>query len=229
MLTPEELEQLSGAETLFPSPIPVQFVSSDEYMPSPQSAKQKEFEARIKEVGSQLAKKHGMSRRRFFKTAGGMAAAFVAMNEVYAKNSQPFYEVQKGETTNLDVAQARADSLKNQFVMDMHTHFLREGTPIRAFVAQREAVGKQGWNPALKDKPQTIEDLMFPNYFKEIFLDSDTKVACLSGSYSVDEKYSFLTNDMKRDAREKVKKEAGTRRMFSHAIFTPGHEGWLEK
>ena len=145
MLTPEELEKLC-AETLFPSPIPVQFVSSDEYMPSPQSAKQKEFEARIKEIRS-LAKKHGMSRRKFFKTAGGMAAAFAAMNEVHAKGGQPLYEVAKGETTSLDVAQARADSLKNQFVMDMHTHFLREGTPIRTFVAQRETVGKAGWNP----------------------------------------------------------------------------------
>ena len=63
---------------------------------------------------------------------------------------------------------------------------------------------------------------MFPNYFKEIFLDSDTKVACISGSYSVDPKFSFLTNDMKYDAREKINKEAGTRRMYSHAIFTPG-------
>ena len=70
---------------------------------------------------------------------------------------------------------------------------------------------------------------MFPNYVKEIFLDSDTKVACISGSYSVDEKFSFLTNQMKFDAREKVNKEAGTRRMYSHAIFTPGHPGWLEK
>ncbi len=33
MLTPEELAKLSGAEELFPSPIPVQFVSSDEFMP----------------------------------------------------------------------------------------------------------------------------------------------------------------------------------------------------
>ena len=135
----------------------------------------------------------------------------------------------KGESTNLEVAQARADDLKNQFVMDMHTHFLREGTPIRAFVAQREAVGKAGWNPALVGKPQTIDDLMFPNYVKEIFLDSDTKVACISGSYSVDEKFSFLTNQMKFDAREKLNKESGTRRMFSHAIFTPGRDGWLEK
>ena len=149
MLTPEELEKLSGAESLFPSPIPVQFVSSDEYMAQPQTAQQKEFEARVKDIGERMAKKHGMTRRKFFKTAGGMAAAFLAMNEVHAKNSAPIYEVLKGEAANLDVAQARADSLKNQFVMDMHTHFLREGTPIRAFVAQREAVGKAGWNPLL--------------------------------------------------------------------------------
>jgi len=76
MLTPEELAQLEGAETLFPSPIPVQFVSSDEYMAQPQTAQQREFEARIKESGAALAKKHGMTRRKFFKTAGGMAAAF---------------------------------------------------------------------------------------------------------------------------------------------------------
>src|SRR5512145_1511927 len=79
MLTPEELAQLSGAETLFPSPIPVQFVSSDEYMPAPQTAQQREFEARVKDIGARMAKKHNMTRRKFFKTAGGMAAAFVAM------------------------------------------------------------------------------------------------------------------------------------------------------
>ena len=59
MLTPEELEKLSGAESLFPSPIPVQFVSSDEYMPQPQSAQQKEFEARVKDIGAQ----HGEEAR----------------------------------------------------------------------------------------------------------------------------------------------------------------------
>ncbi len=72
--------------------------------------------------------------------------------------------------------------------MDMHTHFLRDGTQIMTFVRQREAVGKAGWNPALVGKPQTIDELMFPNYFKEIFLDSDTKVACISGSYSVEQR-----------------------------------------
>src|SRR5687767_1250602 len=118
MLTPEELEKLSGAESLFPSPIPVQFVSSDEYMPQPQSAQQKEFEARVKDIGARMAKKNGISRRKFFKTAGGMAAAFAAMNQVHAKGGQPIYEVLTGEAASLDVAQARADNLKDLFERD---------------------------------------------------------------------------------------------------------------
>ena len=45
MLSPEELERLASAESLFPSPIPVQSVSSDEFMPSPQSEKQREWQS----------------------------------------------------------------------------------------------------------------------------------------------------------------------------------------
>ena len=46
-LDPEELAQLLPAETAaFPSPIPTQFVSSDEFMPLPQTDKQQQVEAR---------------------------------------------------------------------------------------------------------------------------------------------------------------------------------------
>jgi predicted TIM-barrel fold metal-dependent hydrolase len=96
-------------------------------------------------------------------------------------------------------------------------------------VRSREAVGKSGWNPALAGKPQTIEDLKFANYFKEIYLDSDTKVALISGSGSEDPRDWFLTNEMKADARTNVNKQSGTKRMFSHAIFMPGMPGWLDK
>src|SRR4029434_5184226 len=83
-LNPEELKQLLPAETsAFPSPIPTQSVSSDEFMPAPQTAKQQEFESRVKEYGATLARQQGMSRRAFFTTAAGMAAAFVAMNDTY--------------------------------------------------------------------------------------------------------------------------------------------------
>ena len=226
MLNPEELAQLLPAETSsFGAPVPAQIVSSDEYMPSPQTAKQKEYEARIKALGTELAKKHGTTRRKFFKTAAGMAASFVAMNDTYG----PVFGVSRAEAATPEMADERAKSLKGQFIMDMHTHFLRDDTKIMGFVAQRAAVGKAGWNPLLVGKEQTITELKFANYFKEIYMDSDTKVACITGAPSEIPADWFLTNEMKVEARAKINKEAGTRRALAHAIFTPGYDGWMEQ
>ena len=226
MMSPDEIARLVPAETArFRSPIPTQAVSSDEFVPGPQTEKQREFEARVKQLGSELAKKQGISRRAFFQGAAGMAAAFVAMNETYG----PMYAVSKAEAATPEMAKERADGLKGQFIMDMHTHFLRDDTRLEGFVRSREAVGKASWNPTLVGKPQTIDDLKFANYFKEIYMDSDTKVALISGSGSEEPRDWFLTNEMKAQSRAEVNKKAGSKRMFSHAIFMPGTPGWLEK
>jgi len=226
LLSDAELKRLRPAEThAFPGPVPTQIVSSDEYFPTPQSRAQREVEARMKALGAELARKHGITRRQFFATAGGMAAAFVAMNEVYG----PLFDASRAEAADKERADARAKALSGEFVMDTHTHFLRDDTKILTFVRQREAVGKAGWNPALVDKPQTIEDLKFNNYFKEIFLDSDTKVALLSSAPSEVPEDWFLTNDMMADARRKVNAKLGSRRLMSHAIVTPGYPGWMEE
>ena len=113
--------------------------------------------------------------------------------------------------------------------MDVHTHFLRDDTRLEGFVRGREAVGKAGWNPALAGKPQTLEDLKYANWFKEVFLDSDTKVALISGSPSEEPRDWFLTNEMKAEARKKVNDWAGSKRALSHAIFTPGWPGWMDR
>ncbi len=223
-LSPEDLDQLDSAESMFASPIPVASVSSDEFMPAAQSPRQKAFEARVKQVGSEMAQRHGLSRRRFFQTPAGMAAAFMALNDTFGS----LFTVSPAEAATPELANERARALSGQFIMDMHTHFLRPGTRIMGFVAQRNAVGKAGWNPALGQKEQTIEDLMFQNYLKEIYLDSDTKVACISGAPSEVPEDWFLTNKMKADARANVNAIAGTKRMYSHAIFTPGYDGWLD-
>src|SRR5438105_2188970 len=226
LLSDRELASLLPAEThAFAGPVPTQSVSSDEFMPVPQTSAQRRVEARVKELGATLARRHGMTRRRFLATASGMAAAFLAMNEVYG----PLYDVSAAEAQTPEMAKQRADGLAKQFVMDCHTHFLRDDTRIMGFVRQREAVGKAGWNPALRGKEQTIEDLKFANYYKEVFLDSDTKVALLSGAPSEIPQDWFLTNEMKAEARARVNKDAGSRRMLSHAIFTPGYPGWMEQ
>ena len=154
LLDPKEIEALLPAESAsFPSPIPTQFVSSDEFLPGAQTDRQRQVEARIKRLGSELAKRQGLSRRRFFKTAAGMAAAFVAMNDVYG----PLFGASLAEAATPELANELARGLSGQFIMDMHTHFLRDDTRLEGFVRSREAVGKAGWNPALADKPQTLD------------------------------------------------------------------------
>jgi predicted TIM-barrel fold metal-dependent hydrolase len=225
-LSDEELQQLLPAETSsFPSPVPTQIVSSDEYMPVPQGAKQREVEARLKEMSGWLARQQGLSRRRFFQTAAGMAASFVAMNQVFGR----LFEVTEAEAATPDMAAERAGSLSNQLIIDGHTHFLRDDTRLMGFIKAREAVGKAGWNKEIGDKEQTIDDLKYANYVKEIYMDSDTKVALLSNSPSEAPEDWFIPQEQVFKTREQVNKDAGTRRMMAHFTITPGWPGWLDQ
>jgi uncharacterized protein len=61
-----------------------------------------------------------------------------------------------------------------------------------------------------------------------MFLDSDTKIALISSAPSDIEQDWFLTNEQMAQARERVNREAGYRRLFSHMVFTPGEPGWLD-
>src|SRR5437773_1140121 len=66
-MSPEELAKCSRAYDVeseeFCSPIPTQNVSNGEYLPKPQTEKQQQVEARIKELADGAAKKLGVSRR----------------------------------------------------------------------------------------------------------------------------------------------------------------------
>ena len=145
MLSDEERAGLVPAElTANPTPVPTQVVSSDEFLPVPQTERQKKVEARMNALGDEYGRKNGLSRRRFFQTAAGMATAFVAMNEVYG----PIYGASPAEAKSVDLAQARADGLKDQFIMDVHTHFLRDDTRLQGFAAGRDygqAAAHQRW------------------------------------------------------------------------------------
>jgi predicted TIM-barrel fold metal-dependent hydrolase len=226
LLTDEERQALLPAEfSAFDGPIPTQIVSSDEYVPIPQTPAQSRVEARLKVLADEIAGRQGLTRREFLRTAAGMAAAFAAMNDVYGR----LFEVGHAEAATPDLAAERASELAGQFIFDGHTHFLREDTQIQTFVRMREAVGKAGWNPELADKPQTIEDLKFDNYVKEIYLDSDTKIALISSAPSDIAADWFLTNPMTAAARTRMNERFDSRRMLSHAIFTPGQPGWLDE
>jgi uncharacterized protein len=217
---------LLGAEdSSFPSPVPTQIVSSDEYEPVPQTPRQREVEARLIAMSDDLARKQRMSRRHFFQTAAGMAASFVALNQVFG----PLFDATEAEAATPELAQARANALSGQMVIDGHTHFLRDDTRLMGFVKAREAVGQWGWNKDLSGKEQTIDDLKYGNYVKEIYLDSDTKIALLSNAPSDIGADWFLPQELVFKTREQVNKQAGSRRMLAHFTITPGQPGWLDQ
>ena len=221
-LSDDDLERTLPAESgSFASPIPTQVVSNGEYDPLPQTKKQKQVESRIIELADDFGRHHGMNRRQFLASTAGMAAAFIAMNDVFG----PIYSVARAEAAEPGVADQRAGALANQFIFDCQTHFVRDDYPTDITGLRKFA--KAHWNPDMEGNI-TLDRLKFSNYVKEIFVDSDTDVVILSGSPVDDEINLFLTNDQIAAARKSVNTIAGSRRMLAHGIIQPKSEGWLD-
>lgn len=223
-LSPAELAQVAPAETAtFRSPVPTQIVSNGEFNPLPQTRDQQRVEARIREMADHLGRRHGMSRRGFLASAAGMAAAFLAMNEVFGR----VFEVTAAEAADPGVALARADALAGQFVFDVQTHFVRDDFKQDGLLGLAQ-YAKQHWNPALAGE-KDLARYKFENYVKEIYVDSDTKVALLSGAPFDDPSWDLVSNDQIAAARTAINRIAGSRRLLGHAVFTPKKNGWMNE
>ena len=225
-LTESELERTAHADAAaFASPVPTQIVSNGEYNPLPQTEKQKRVEGRIKELADQYAKKLNLDRRRFLKTSSGMAVAFLAMNEVFG----PVWMVSEAEAADKDMSNARARALKKQFIFDDQTHFVRDDFDKDGLLGLGKYAAEH-WNPTmLRDMPLVLARYKFQNYLKEIYLDSDTKVALLSGAPFDDPTWWLLSNSQILQARAAINRVAGSRRLFGHAVITPGQPGWMDE
>jgi hypothetical protein len=216
-LSDDELKRVAPAETAaFNSPVPTQIVSNGEYNPPPQTREQRQVEARIKEMADELGRKHGMNRREFLASSAGMAAAFLAMNEVFG----PTFDVSRAEAAEPGVADVRAAAMSGQFIIDAQTHFVRDDFSHTEIMGLSQ-YAKAHWNPKLVGE-NSLSRVKFQNYLKEIYLDSDTKVAVLSGAPFDDPTWELLPNDQIVAARALINEfSGGKRRVIAHAVFTP--------
>jgi predicted TIM-barrel fold metal-dependent hydrolase len=174
-------------------------------------------------MGNVHAKKHGMTRRQFLRTSSGLAMIFFAMNKVYG----PIFSVEGAEITDREAAEERKKSLAKQFIFDAQLHFVKDDYPLKGILSLRERARR--WNPDLKKEELTLERIKFENFFKEVFLDSQTTIGLLSSAPADDPKNWFVTNDQISKARQMVNSRLGSRRLLGHAVFTPGQPGWLEE
>ena len=197
-------------------PIPTQMVSNEEYLPLAQTDQQKQVEHKLIELADLNAKRLGMSRRQFLATTGGMATAFVALNSVFGR----FFEVEASEM--LEPAAYAEKWPKNQFIFDIHTHHVAQGRQIQvpALLRYREAGAAWG-NTALQGREHRWPDLYLANYIKEIFLDSDTVMAVITGLPSKVESDNVLPPADMIETRAEINGLARSRRLISHGLFSP--------
>jgi predicted TIM-barrel fold metal-dependent hydrolase len=224
-LSARELAQLVPAEThAFRSPVPTQIISNGEFNPLPQTPQQQQVETRLKALADQYGAKQGLNRRQFLRTSSGMAAAFLAMNSVFG----PLFDVSDAEAADPAMAAERAEMLKGQFICDVQTHFVRDDFQQEGIlgIAQYDA---EKLGAGLDPKKLSLYILKFENYVRQIFLNSDTSVALLSGAPFDDDSWEFLSNAQIAEAVTMVDKTAGSRRMLGHAVVTPGQPGWMDE
>jgi uncharacterized protein len=177
----------------------------------------------VREMGDYHAKKHGTTRRQFLRSGCGLAMIFFAMNRVHG----PLFSVEAAEITDRDAADERKQSFAKQFIFDAQLHFVHEDYPMTGILGLRERA--RGWNPDLKDEEITLGQIKFENFFKEVFLDSQTTIGLLSSAPADDPKAWFVNNDQIAWARRIVNERLGARRLLGHAVFTPGQPEWLEE
>jgi len=199
LLTDEEEAHLARADLATPrTPVPTQLVSNGEYAPLPQSAPQKQVEARINQMAEEAARKLGVSRRRFLIGSGGMAASFLAMNEIYG----PFFDI---DPLSLLVPEAYAAAAppSDLFVFDDQLHMVRgsrynAAAPLRALAqgpsstfSKTNPLNPGGlkdehgdpwgvWNRSLVGLPDSPENFLITQFIKDVYLDSQVTVGLLS-------------------------------------------------
>jgi len=202
------------AQTDEVSPLPTQVISNEEYLPLPQTREQAHVAALIRDTARTNASWLGMSRRGFLASSAGMATAFLALNTVYGR----FFEVEPVEA--LEPAAADAKKPSGQFIFDVQTHHVAAPRQAIPFLLSLRQLGRL-WNPQLEKDRGTMEDLFLENYIKEIFLDSDTSVAVISGIPSVTEASNILPPNKMAETRDIINGLATSQRLVAHGVVSP--------
>jgi hypothetical protein len=222
------LKRSDKAALLEPSqfryPIPTRIVSNGEYTPPPQTDAQRALEARLGEDAETCAQAAKLDRRAFLQSSLGLSAAFLSLNAVFGE----LFSVARAEAVDSDAARARAAGLAHQFIFDGHLHFVHDAYADQGILGLRFAALQMGAS-GLPGRRPAMEDLKFENFAKEVYLDSETAAGIVSSATSDQPERVFLTNRQIADSVRRFNALAGSQRLYGHAVFRPGHPGWLEE
>ena len=198
-------------------PIPARIASNEEFVPPPPSPEQGQYAARLEAISAEAARRQGLSRRDFLRTGSGMAAALLALNQVFGD----VYDVSAEEVADQKAFKEKWP--KDQFIFDVQTHHV----DVRRKWYDDTPDGKRALaffrllRPLAGSLEKSLELLNRAHYVKEVFGDSDTVMAIISGVPSRDWDKNPLPPDQMVATRKYVNDLAGSQRVLSHGLLRP--------
>ncbi|MDH3686937.1 MAG: amidohydrolase [Myxococcales bacterium] len=186
-------------------------VSNGEWIPPEPTKKARIASQLIAEEVEIQAKRHAMTRGEFLRTAAGTCIAFSVLNRVNgleAWGANSMLPAKKVHCEDLDAGRELLDK-DDFFIVDVQTHHADvENLPAAAICFLRF-----GDSQACLDDPSLLGQL---NYIKEVFVDSETDVAVISGAPGVVQGPQLMA-----ETRDLANELACSERCLSQAIVNP--------
>jgi predicted TIM-barrel fold metal-dependent hydrolase len=195
------------------APFPTSPVSNMEWCPLPITPKQRLVAKLIAEETAARAKRHGMTRAQFLRTAAATATAFMVMNKVYGLDQTGDAAAAPMDRVHCDDPDAARELLDTDvFVMDVQQHHVDltryGGSTTFCFL---DFIRDQ--HPDVPC-PESIGQM---SYIKEVFVDSQTNVGVISGlPYGLP-----LGPNAMAQTRDLVNQLAGSERALSQVVCDP--------
>ncbi|MFZ1802817.1 MAG: amidohydrolase family protein [Nitrospira sp.] len=212
----------------FPTSLPTQIVSNEEFFPIGQTVEQARIEHVAGELMERAASRQGVTRREFVRTTGGMAAALLAMNSVFGR----FFTI--GDIELFETAAFAEQQGNPYFIFDVQTHYVsshydlsdaeanRKGAVSKqALLSLRKYMREMGLNPKLAGDRGTLDDLSWKNFVKEVFLDSETTIGLISTPPGPYPQEAVVPPREMAHIRDEINRLAGSQRMLAHGLATP--------
>ena len=169
-------------------------------------------------ISEKAAKRQGLDRRDFLRTGTGMAAALLALNQVFGD----CYDVERrggrgpegvrGEVAQGPVHLRHPDAPRRCRQEVVRRHAAR-ASAIAALLPDAAAAGRT--------LEKSLDQLNRAHYVKEVFGDSDTVMAVISGVPTREWDKNPLPPDQMVATRKYVNDLAGSQRVLSHGLLRP--------
>jgi predicted TIM-barrel fold metal-dependent hydrolase len=206
-------------------PIKLDTATNGEYAPIPLPEPILRAKRLAHEQASEIARRLGITRRAFLKSACGAAATLLALNRAFAASGRTGGSFDIPAEAAFDPESAQAALGGGEFIFDVQNHHVNPAGPWRR-PANR-------WTYLLRFFPQAecgdgaVECFSAQHFIREVFLDSDTDMAVLSMVPAAPGDDPLTLEDAAA-TRSLVDRMEGDHRLLLHALVRPNLPGEVD-